>query len=279
MATLFCTHVSGSGEPCDDRTIVQDGQRRFCARHHRVALSADDAYKARADAYNADPALVAARAAYDAAYADAWRARTTEAVVIDIPLEERTRIRLRNIGDDATEYSLWAKCEQYGRTGKISLIYKDRVRTGDATVGFYTHEEAARALSSLEGAVWVERVHQVAQTPTSWIVEAVPTVVAAKKRVTEEMVAARERQQPEIIAAERAEEAAERAEEEALRAEEDRERAREDEAERREWEYRRREDELDIAYAQSRNARGIRGPHERPERRYQREHEERYGGW
>lgn len=277
MPTLYCSHVSGSGEPCDDRTIVQDGQRRFCERHHRVALSADDAYKALADAYNADPSLVAARAAYDAAYADARRARTTEAVVIDIPLEERTRIRLRNIGDDATEESLWAKCEQYGRTGKITLIYKDRVR--DATVGFYTHEEAARALSSLEGAVWVERVHRLAQTPTSWVVEAVPAVVAAKKRVTEEMVAARERQQPDILAAERAEEAAERAEEEALRAEEDRERAREDEADRREWEYRRREDELDIAYAQRRNALGIRGPHERPERRYQREHEERYGGW
>ena len=100
MATLYCSHVSGSGEPCDDRTIVQDGQRRFCGRHHRPALSADDAYKALADAYNADPSLVAARTAYDAAYADARRARTTEAVVIDIPLEERTRIRLRNIGGE-----------------------------------------------------------------------------------------------------------------------------------------------------------------------------------
>jgi hypothetical protein len=239
MASLYCTYVSGNGRCCNSRTIVRDGQRIFCERHHSRVLDRNAAYKARADAYNADPALVAAKAAYTAAYTEARVAATTPDTWFDIPLEERTRIRLPNVGEDATKESVWRLCEQYGRTGPIAFTTKEGVR--NASVSFYTHDEAAYALGCLDGAVWVERLLRLSQAPPPWVVDAMPAVAAAKRRMNEEMTAARERQQPGILAAEAAEEARERAEEEAEREEEARRDAMEAEAERYEWEMQERE--------------------------------------
>jgi hypothetical protein len=47
-----------------------DGQRRFCGTHHKVKLRTDAEYRDRIAAYNADPGLVAARAAAAAAEAE-----------------------------------------------------------------------------------------------------------------------------------------------------------------------------------------------------------------
>ena len=63
MATLNCQHVATWGTPCANKSKLLDGQRRFCRTHHRIHLREDPEFKARADAFNADPELVAARAA------------------------------------------------------------------------------------------------------------------------------------------------------------------------------------------------------------------------
>jgi hypothetical protein len=63
MATLICQARTATGAACTASSKLFDGQRRFCGRHHPVKLRTDAEYKGRIDAYNADPALVAARAA------------------------------------------------------------------------------------------------------------------------------------------------------------------------------------------------------------------------
>ena len=65
MATLKCQHTWANGRACDNKSKLADGQRRFCGQHHKVHLRSDPEYQGSANAYNADPELVAARAGGD----------------------------------------------------------------------------------------------------------------------------------------------------------------------------------------------------------------------
>jgi hypothetical protein len=115
--------------------------------------------------------------------------------------------------------------------------------------------------------------------PPLYGVDRVPAVAAVKALLAEQMRAARERQQPGILAKEAAEDDEANAERAAEEEEEARERARADayeaEEDRRRW----AEDEKDVAFAQYRNAAGVPGPHIRAARRRQFEDEEHGGGW
>jgi hypothetical protein len=73
MATLICQARTATGAACTSSSKLFDGQRRFCGTHHKVKLRTDAEYKGRIDAYNADPALLAARAAETAAQTELRR--------------------------------------------------------------------------------------------------------------------------------------------------------------------------------------------------------------
>ena len=66
MATI-CQARTAANVPCSAAAKVLDGQRQFCGTHHKVKLRTDPAYAALVQTYNADPELVAARAAVAAA--------------------------------------------------------------------------------------------------------------------------------------------------------------------------------------------------------------------
>lgn len=67
---MMCQARTQMGLACGATAKLFDGQRQFCGRHHPMKLRTDAEYKGRIDAYNADPALVAARAAVAAAEAE-----------------------------------------------------------------------------------------------------------------------------------------------------------------------------------------------------------------
>jgi hypothetical protein len=50
-----------------------EGQRRFCERHHRTMQTKDMAYAAEVLAYNTEPELMAAKAAYETLYVETRR--------------------------------------------------------------------------------------------------------------------------------------------------------------------------------------------------------------
>jgi len=234
MATLDCTHILLIGEPCYNPTVVNDGQRRFCTTHHWSHMRSDAAYAARAAAYNADPALIEAKNAYTQAVAEARQTAEQAAdeevrryVPVEIPLETRVSIRLKNIGD-VPESNIAEVCGEFGHVQKVQRFVDTATRTvNTSVVTFATHQQAANALTSLDGtapfgqviaASWAAtHTRAIRQVPGLWVHEHTPAVRAAKMRLAAEVDAARERQEPGIVAAERAEEAritAERAAEE-----------------------------------------------------------------
>jgi len=199
----------------------------------------DAAYKARATAYDTDPELVAAAAAYDAAVQEArqeaQRAATEAAsklVPVEIPLEVRTRIKVSG-GPSwlPSEEDVSALCAPYGRVGRISIACdKDGKKSGLVYITFATHAEAADTLRNLDGmsydgttlkAEWITAVKQTpAYTPIiTYYGVTPPAVRSAKRRLDEVRMAARERANPGILADEAAEDAAERAEREEEEAE------------------------------------------------------------
>jgi len=199
----------------------------------------DAAYKARATAYDTDPELVAAAAAYDAAVQEArqeaQRAATEAAsklVPVEIPMEVRTRIKVSG-GPSwlPSEEDVSALCTPYGRVGRISIACdKDGKKSGLVYVTFPTHAEAAETLSNLDGmsydgttlkAEWITAVKQTpAYTPIiTYYGGGPPAVRSAKHHLEAVQIATRERLNPGILAAEAAEDAAERAEREAEEAE------------------------------------------------------------
>ena len=256
MATLSCVHIRGNGEPCDVPTVVNDGQRRFCTKHHRSHMLNDAAYAARAAAYNADPALIEAKNAYTQAVAEARQAAERAAdeevrryVPVEIPLETRVSIRLKNIGD-VPESSIRTLCGEFGHVQKVQRFVDTATRTVQSfVVTFDTHRHAADALAGLDGtapfgqviaASWaMTHTRAIRQVPGLWVHENAPAVRAAKIRLAAAVDAARDRQQPGLVAAERAEEASIAAEREEERREEARYRAADDDND--EWEARERE--------------------------------------
>jgi len=260
MANLDCTHICGNGEPCYAPTVVNDGQRRFCTKHHRSHMLNDGAYAARAAAYNADPALIEAKNAYTQAVAEARQAAERAAdeevrryVPVEIPLETRVSIRLKNIGD-VPDSSVVTACSDFGYVQKVQRYIDTATHTAKSfVVTFDTHQHAAAALAGLEGtapfgqvvaATWaMTHTRAIRQVPGLWVHENAPAVRAAKVRLAAEVDAARDRQEPGLVADERAEEAriaAERAaEEEEERREMDRYHAADDD--HLEWEAQQRE--------------------------------------
>jgi len=217
----------------------------------------DAAYAARAAAYNADPALIEAKTAYTQVVAEARQAAERAAdeavsryVPVEIPLETRVSIRLMNIGD-VQESKVMEACREFGYVQKVKQIVDMVTRMVQSfVVIFDTHEHAADALAGLDGtapfgqviaASWTATHTQaVRQVAPHWVYENTPAVRAAKVRLAAEVDAARDRQQPGIVAAERAEEARIAAEEEEERREEARYHADDD---YQEWEARERERE------------------------------------
>ena len=284
MAERHCEFVFEHGDCCRPAELL-DGQRLFCAQHHAALIRKSASYAARVSAYNADRELVAARAAYraakdaaESAHRAAWLAKPP----VEIPLEERTSIRVFGL-DDISAGGVRELCLPFGYVhgvGKVASATADKPSC--VRISFLTHEEAADTLSGIASDTvkteWVSMV-LAGSPPPLYGVDRLPDVATAKARLHEQMRAARERQQPGILAKEAAEDneaAAERAAEEA---EEARERAREDAYEAEEHRRRWAEDEKDIVYARARNAAGIPGPHVRAARRRQFEDEERNGGW
>lgn len=240
MATRYCHFVSGAGKPCYKVAELNSGQRRFCTRHHRTIYNNDAAYKARATAYDTDPALVAATAAYEKALQEARQEAqrvATEAasklVPVEIPMEVRTRIKISGGPSwHPNEEDISALCVPYGRVGRISIACdKDGKKSGVVYVTFATHPEAADTLSNLDGmpydsttlkAEWITTVTPTpAYTPCVSVYGVTPpTVRLAKRHLDEVRIASRERANPGILAAEAEEDAAERAEREAEEADE-----------------------------------------------------------
>jgi len=269
MTTRNCEYTT-DGEDCMNHAVLADGQNRFCMRHHVRALSTDAQYNARVLAYQNDPELVAAQAAYDTLIQNgrleaerAVKARAEEArrnhVPVEIPLEKRTYIRITGAPTWTAESdTLGALCHMYGAVGSVSIhCDKSGAPTGIATVGFVTHEDAAATLSALDGmeqfgttlkTSWksthtravVTSATALSTVAPDWGYEYTPAARSAKHRLVEAQAAARERQEPGILAREAAERAAEQAEREAEEAEDAREAARRDAYEREEWEAERK---------------------------------------
>jgi len=247
--SLTCDYVGGAGEYCSQRTVVSSGQRLYCARHHISMMSRGGAYSARADAYDADPELRAAWAAYDTALATAGReanAAVPEPVPYDIPLAERTTIRLSNLDDGVVVQSIRHLCAPYGWTHNVVLPCDATTHkpNGTARVTLETHEQAACALSALNGemfrgktlaAEWVARVLPQKRSVPKHVYERAPAVVAALAAVGAAKTAARERQTPGILAEEAHLQAEEDAEYAAYEEEERRDQAMRDEEERQDW--------------------------------------------
>jgi len=240
MAARACKY-STHEKPCESNAMLLDGQRIYCERHHILALRTDKVYKSHVDAYNADPELVAAKAAYESAIFDAQSAAIYDVEKkasehADIPLEERRAILITGKpGWAAKGKTLREICSPYGVISSVVIhCDKNGNPTGTTVIGFETHEQAARALSRLSGieccgvkikTSWAI-THRYFQTPPPWAYEHVPAVQAAKQRFEEVLAAARERQEPGILAKEAAEAAEQRAKA-----------AREAEEERRKQEY------------------------------------------
>ena len=206
--------------------MLLDGQRIYCDRHHILALRTDKVYKARVDAYNADPELVAAKAAYESAMFDARCAAVHDieekaSEQTEIPLEERRGILITGKpGWSAKGKTLREICSPYGVICSIAIhCDKDGNPKGTTMVGFETHSQAAEALSRLNGTEccgvkiktsWAI-THRYFQSPPPWAYERVPAVQDARRHLEEIHAAARERQQPGITAKEAAEDAEQRA--------------------------------------------------------------------
>ena len=73
MATLYCVARTRVGHVCTNRSKILDGQRRFCGIHHPMAVRHDEVYRRLVNAFKADPAVVAAKAAMAAARTAAER--------------------------------------------------------------------------------------------------------------------------------------------------------------------------------------------------------------
>lgn len=178
-------------------------------------MTRDAAYKARADTYNADPEVRAATAAHTAALDTARReAAVPTPAPYEIPLTERTRIRLGNLDDSVKDENIRELCAPYGTVQNITFLGDTTThkRSGKVHVAFRTHEEAARALE-LNGTMycdktltteWIKKVYSQPIHVPYWVYERAPAVVAAKAALTAAMNAARERQEPGILAAEAA---------------------------------------------------------------------------
>jgi hypothetical protein len=206
----------------------------------------DVAYAARVAAYKADPDLKVANSEYMRIVAESRRAAEAAAdeafrsyVPVEIPLKERTCVRIQNIGD-ATEKDLRALCDEFGYVHLIRMHVNAETRMS-ASVTFASHPQAADALARLDGAEhfgttlktsWAATHTQaVRQIPYAWVYENTPAVRAAKDQLSAAMNAARDRQQPGIVAAEAAEQAIIDAEEAAEEEEERREQYLRDKAE------------------------------------------------
>ena len=253
MISLTCEYVSGAGAYCSQRTVVSSGQRLYCGRHHITMMTRDATYSARADAYDADPELRAAWAAYDTALATAGReanAAVPEPVPYDIPLEQRTTIRLSNLDDGVVVQNIRHLCAPYGWTHNVVLPCDATTRkpNGTARVTLETHEQAACTLSALNGmmfrgktlaAEWVARVLPQKQSVPKHVYERAPAVRAALAAVEVAKNAARERQTPGILAEEAHLQAEEDAEYAAYEEEDRRDRAMRDEEERQDWQRKR----------------------------------------
>jgi len=236
MASLYCIYTSGAGEPCYAKSVLTSGQRKYCKQHHDIMLARDASYKARANAYDADPELRAASAAYDAALSTARKdAAVPTPAPYEIPLKERNRIRLGNLDDSVADENIRELCAPYGTVQNTTFLCNKTTHkpSGKVHVTFRTHEEAARALE-LNGTMyrdktltteWITKVYSQPIHVPYWVYERAPAVFAAKAALTAAMNAARERQEPGILAAEAE---AERKEEE--------EKWMEEEADRREQE-------------------------------------------
>lgn len=216
-------------------------------------MSRGGAYSARADAYDADPELRAAWAAYDAALATAGReanAAVPEPVPYDIPLEERTTIRLSNLDDGVVVQNIRHLCAPYGWTHNVVLPCDATMHkpNGTARVTLETHEQAACTLSALNGemfrgrtlaAEWIVRVMPQKRSVPKYVYERAPAVRAALAAVDAAKTAARERQTPGILAEEAHLQAEEDAEYAAYEEEERRDQAMRDEEERQDWQRKR----------------------------------------
>jgi hypothetical protein len=174
-------------------------------------------------------------------------------VPVEIPLETRVSIRLKNIGD-VPESTVAEACSDFGYLQKVQRFVDTATHAVQSfVVTFDTHHHAADALAGLDGtapfgqviaASWaMTHTRAIRRAPGLWVHENAPAVRAAKARLAAEVDAARDRQEPGLVAAERTEEAriaAERAaEEEEERREEARYRAADDANE--EWEAAERE--------------------------------------
>ena len=254
MATRCCEYVFRGGRLCVHAAQLCDGQNRFCSTHHEAARS-DASYNARVMAYRNDPEIAAAKVAYDASLRDARlemnrlaeEARARH-VPVEIPLQERTAVRIRGAPTwTADEKSTRTLCKEYGIVHRVSIHCDNAgANSGTATVVFATHEQAATALSRLNGAEhfgttletsWaITHTRPPAPPLVPWQYEYNPAVRAARRVLKAAQEAARERQEPGILAREQAAWEAERAEREAERAEEMREEAMRHEDDRAEQE-------------------------------------------
>jgi len=98
MAMRYCGFISGSsGEKCHKETVLLEGKRQFCRRHHRATQLKDMSYAKEVLAYNTDPHLMAAKIAYEAAYTDVENALETSDYYIALnPVVQITRARLES---------------------------------------------------------------------------------------------------------------------------------------------------------------------------------------
>jgi len=202
-------------------------------------------------AYRYDAEIAAAEVAYNTALRDARQEMERLAaeararhVPVEIPLEDRTVVRIRGAPTwTADQKTVGTLCKEYGIVQRVSIHCDNAgAKSGTATVVFATHGQAATALSRLNGTEhfgttletsWaITHTRPPAAPLVPWQYEYNPAVRAARRVLKAAQDAARERQEPGILAREQAEWEAARAE----REEDMREEARQHEDDRAEQE-------------------------------------------
>jgi len=105
MAMRYCGYISGSsGEKCSNESVLLEGKRQFCRRHHRATQMKDMSYAAEVLAYNTDPHLMATKIAYTTVYEEVKKILgNTDYYIATNPAVYSAQIRLEVAMRDARE--------------------------------------------------------------------------------------------------------------------------------------------------------------------------------